>query len=74
MDANLLRYMIADRGAKLSDFSQALGISSTALYRKTHGISEFTREEIQSAINFLHLSNEETMAIFFGQEFPKGHK
>lgn len=68
MNANKLRYYIADRGRTLNDFKEALGISKTALYRKMNGKSEFKREEIQKAIFWLRLSNEETMAIFFNDK------
>lgn len=65
MDANRLRYYIADRGKTVTDVENALGISRTALYRKMNQKSEFTRDEIQGLITFLGLSNEETMSIFF---------
>lgn len=68
MNANKLRYYIAERGKTLTDFEAALGISKAALYRKMNGKSEFTREEIQKAIFWLGLSDEETMAIFFSDK------
>ncbi|MCD8381506.1 MAG: XRE family transcriptional regulator [Clostridiales bacterium] len=66
MDANMLRYYIADRGQTMASYEQALGISKTALYRKMKGMSEFTREEIEKTIHFLELNEGETMAVFFG--------
>ncbi|MCD7837901.1 MAG: DUF739 family protein [Clostridiales bacterium] len=68
MDANKLRYFIADRGETLSTYEMALGISKTALYRKMKGKTEFTREEIEKTIHFLNLSKEDTMSIFFAQK------
>lgn len=65
MDANKLRYYIADRGKNMASFEAELGISKTALYRKMNGKSEFTRAEIQRAILYLGLSEEETMSVFF---------
>ena len=68
MDANKLRYYIANRGRNISDLEKAIGISKTALYRKMRGKTEFTREEIQKIIDYLGLSDAETIEIFFGPE------
>ena len=65
MDANKLKYYIADRGESLTTYKQALGISKTALYRKMRGQTEFTRDEIEKTIRFLRLSEADTISVFF---------
>lgn len=65
MDTNKLKYFLAARGETLSSYEQALGVSKTALYRKMKGKTEFTREEIEKTIRFLHLTEADTMSIFF---------
>lgn len=47
------------------DVVKALSISKSAYYRKKNGQSEFTRSEINACIDFLKLTPDETMDIFF---------
>ena len=47
------------------ELCQKLGISRSAFYRKTHGVSEFTQKEIQCIIDVLQLDSP--MGIFLPQ-------
>ena len=64
-DIYKFKYTVLKNGFTLGDVANWLGINQTTLYRKMHGISDFTRNEIYIIRNKLHLSNEETFDIFF---------
>ncbi len=66
VDAIRLEYEMKRRNVSKADICRALGISRSAFYRKTHGISEFTQREIQCIIDTLHLDSP--MGIFFTSE------
>lgn len=66
MDRIRLEYEMKRRNVSIADLCGMLGISRSAFYRKTHGISEFTQSEIQRIIDALHL--ESPMGIFFTAE------
>lgn len=63
MDRIRLEYEMKRRNVSISDLCREIGISRSAFYRKTHGISEFTQKEIQSIIDLLRLDSP--MGIFF---------
>lgn len=65
MDANLLRGAIVAHGYTLLEFSEAVGIKRTALYRKLRGITEFDRSEIERIIAVLDLTADQVNDIFF---------
>lgn len=68
MDVNLLKAQIALKGKKISDITKILKISKSAVYRKLSGKSDFTRKEILLLINFLDISTEKAMNIFFNEK------
>ncbi|MDB1969448.1 XRE family transcriptional regulator [Clostridium tertium] len=68
MDINLLKAQIALKGKKISDITKLLKISKSAIYRKLNGKSDFTRKEILLLINFLDISTERAMDIFFNEK------
>lgn len=68
MDINLLKAQIALKGKKISDIAKLLRISKSAIYRKLNGKSDFTRKEILLLINFLDISTEKAMNIFFNEK------
>lgn len=63
MDGIRLEYEMKRKNVTKSDLCQKIGISRSAFYRKTHGISEFTQKEIQDIIDLLQLDSP--MGIFF---------
>ncbi len=65
MDIAKLKYYLYARKKTIGMYEAALGISRTALYRKMHQQTEFTREEIQKTITFLGLKDDEIIEIFF---------
>ena len=66
VDAIRLEYEMKRRNVSKGDLCNYLGISRSAFYRKTHGITEFTQREIQCIIDVLHLDSP--MGIFFTNE------
>ncbi len=68
MNVNLLKAQIALKGKKISDITKLLKISKSAIYRKLSGKSDFTRKEILLLINFLDISNDKAMDIFFDEK------
>lgn len=68
MNVNLLRAQIALKGKKVSDITDLLKISKSAIYRKLNGKSDFTRKEILLLINYLDISTEKAMEIFFNEK------
>lgn len=65
MNSNELKAQLVLNGKTTLDYSKALGISRSALYRKLKGRTDFSREEIQKTISFLELTSEKAMNIFF---------
>lgn len=74
MNINLLKAQIALKGKKISDITELLKISKSAIYRKLNGKSDFTRKEILLLINFLDISTERAMDIFFNEKCLKRHR
>lgn len=63
MDRYKLEYEIKSRGLTIDKLCNDLGISRSAFYRKSRGISEFTQGEIQRIVEYLKLDSP--MGIFF---------
>jgi len=63
--ANKLLAKMAENGKTRNDLAAALGIDNATLFRKLNGSSDFKRNEIETARNFLNLSVNEAEAIFF---------
>ena len=68
MNSKLLKAQIIMCGKKMNDVANELGISKTAFYRKLKGETEFTRHEIEVIINYLGLTIEKAVDIFFGEK------
>lgn len=68
MNVNLLKAQIVLKGKKISDITKLLKISKSATYRKLSGKSDFTRKEILLLINFLDISINKAMDIFFNEK------
>lgn len=52
----------------VDEMCAALGISRSAWFRKTTGVSEFTQSEICTMRKELELNDHETALIFFDQK------
>lgn len=55
-------------GFTLAEVAKKLGINETTLYRKSTGVSDFTRAELQELRVVLGLTADEANAIFFGEQ------
>lgn len=65
IDKALLWYKARQKGKTQASLIDYIGISSASYYRKCEGKSDFTRQEIQLISQFLELSSDEVMRIFF---------
>ena len=68
MDKYKLEYFINSKNMDKKSLCAALGLSSSAFYRKCRGVTEFTRSEIIEIANILELSGEDILSIFFTKE------
>ncbi|MDD3336759.1 MAG: helix-turn-helix domain-containing protein [Eubacteriales bacterium] len=66
MDKLKLEYAMKKKGISIKMLCQVLGISRSAYYRKVNSITEFTRAEIQTIINYVGLDTP--MGIFFSDK------
>lgn len=64
MDKNKLLYFIKNRGYKIEDFCEKLGISKGIFYRRLKN-ERFTVNEITNIAKVLDLSLEDINSIFF---------
>lgn len=64
---NLLREKINACGYKLVYVAKQLGISYQALLKKITNETEFKTSEVMILKDLLHLTDDEVMVIFFGQ-------
>lgn len=71
VDKALLWYKARQKGKTQSALIEFIGISAPSYYRKCEGKSDFTRQEIQLITQFLELSPDEVMRIFFSPEACK---
>lgn len=63
MDTNKLRGAMKAKGISVMEMGVKLGISRSAFYRKSRGITEFTLREIQKICEILELDSP--TEIFF---------
>ena len=61
-----LRAQMVRKGVTFKDLSAHLGINEATLYRKCKADGAFTRQEINSIIDYLEIENP--MEIFFAEE------
>lgn len=66
MNKNLLLSIFKRNGVVIKYFcEEELDISPSAFYKKIRGDSQFSRKEIIVISNYLNLSNDEILNIFF---------
>ena len=63
-DKNKLKYYALCKNKSMVEIAEALSIDKSTLWRK---MSDFSREEVKKIKEFLGLSNDQAMEIFFGQ-------
>lgn len=66
---DLFRAKCIEHGIRTQDAAQIMGINPATLSRKMGGQSDFTRNEIQLFRAALHLTPQETDAIFFARTY-----
>ena len=65
-DEKRFKAALALAGVSQKELAQALGIDVSTLYRKIKAEGDFSRAEINTIINFLHIENPKD--IFFATE------
>ena len=65
MNKDLLDIELKKRRISVEELCNVGLFSRSSYYRKCSGVSEFTRVEIQRIVEFLELSAEQAMSIFF---------
>ena len=68
MNTRDLKARMALNEKSINELCAALGISRTAFFRKTTGVSEFTQSEIMILRKELKLDNDDTALIFFNEK------
>lgn len=68
MDKNKLLYFIKDRGYKIDDFCEKIGMSYAAFYGKCRE-NRFLLCEIWNITEFLNLTLDDVNSIFFAHMF-----
>ena len=68
MECAKLKGAIVGHGRTVKETAESLNISQSAFYRKLHGKTEFRRDEINKIVDFLGLTDEETLGIFFADK------
>ncbi|KRU24045.1 TetR family transcriptional regulator [Clostridium sporogenes] len=68
MNTILLKSQIVLNNKRIPDVAKELRISKSAFYRKLRGDTEFTRQEISKMIDYLNLSVDIAMDIFFNEK------
>lgn len=66
--ANLFKAALVARGVSQSDLAKHLQLDQSTIYRKIQANGNFSREEINSIIDYLGLSSAEYKEIFFAEE------
>lgn len=65
VNVNKLKGKIAENDVSLNDLASALNMSYDTLNRRMKNGDKFTIREANNIVNYLHLSAEEAIAIFF---------
>lgn len=69
--SNKLKAKIIERGESINSVSEFIGINPATFWRKARGISSFTLGEILKIKEFLHLSNDDVIYIFFAEQLTE---
>ena len=65
MDRNMLRSVLVRNGDNVAALADKMGISTTALYRRFSGETDFDYKEIKAIKDIYDLTPDEIDAIFF---------
>lgn len=71
MNFNRLKGALVERGKTYADCAKALGFSTTAFSNKMNGHARFNIEEANILSDYLELSNEERLRIFFDDKLEQ---
>jgi len=67
-DKAALKYALERRGLTYRQLAEALQIAPSTLYRKINNKTSFVLAEVYAIVDFLKLSNEELLKIFFAEK------
>lgn len=68
MNANELLSKIVLKGVTVPELAKDLNFAKTTIYRKVRGKTEFSGSEISKIIDYLGLTPQEVVRIFFNQK------
>lgn len=68
MNLTLFREYLDARGVSLSAIARVLGISRQAIAMKMSGKTKFRADELETIANYLRMSDEEIIRIFYAQK------
>ena len=68
MNVNKLKSKMALNNISFKQLAQYLSICRASLYRKSHGLTQFTQKEISIIRIVLKLTDEEVIEIFFDEK------
>lgn len=60
-----LKGILSEKGKSYADCARAIGISVTSFSNKMNGIRKFSIPEANDLSNYLNLTKEENLLIFF---------
>ena len=65
MDVSLLEYLMKQKGVTKSELATAIGVQYNAICSRLAGKVEFKLSEIQCIKDFLNLTDEQFIDVFF---------
>ena len=66
-DTKALEIVLLKKGKSKKDLAELLGVSMQTIYNKINNAVDFKTQEVKAITEFLQLTQEEMMAIFFAE-------
>lgn len=64
-DTKALEIVLLEKDKSKKDLAELLGVSMQTIYNKINNVVDFKTQEVKAITEFLQLTQEEMMAIFF---------
>ena len=66
-DTKALEIVLLKKDKSKKDLAELLGVSVQTIYNKVNNVVDFKTQEVKAITEFLQLTQEEMMAIFFAK-------
>ena len=66
-DTKALEIVLLEKDKRKKDLAELLGVSVQTIYNKVNNVVDFKTQEVKAITEFLQLTQEEMMAIFFAK-------